>query len=981
MTNETGLNRGARFVGCVQPWLLGGAMFVVYLFTLYHVATPATLDPLAGVSDWDWRPKFFAPIAFLITCPIHWLPDHFRLPALNCFAAGCAALTLVLLARSVALLPHDRTNEQRLREQSEFSLLSVPTAWLPPLFAVLVCGLQLSFWERAVEFRADSVFFDNGEIFNLLIFAYVIRCLLEFRISRKESWLTRFALAYGFGLANNWAMIGYFPLFLAALVWIKGFDFFHWRFVVRVLGCGLAGTCLLLLFPLMNQWHGYSDFSFGPTLHLILSNIKLGLLHLPPEKKWLLLFAFSSVLPVFLMGIRWSSSFGDNSPMGVALATFGFNFGHAFLLLYCLWVSLDPPFSPRELPCFVPYLPLYYLGSLSIGYFSGYLLLVFGIHRVRSRQRPPLLGRWPGRFVVAGVWLLAIAGPFLLAAKNLPQVEAGRTIAEASNHYFSRVEQSLPPQGAIVLADNDNLPMLYCLRATFARNNRKPDDIFIETSSLGQSWDYIRFLDEEYPQAGISAVFGNTNATQPSELDCIHLLEKLAPNHGIYYLHPSFGYYFERFYPENHGLVYRLNFLPTNTWATPMPPAELLAENRMFWKDASDDLQFAVRAVHNPPAPAPGGALQRLEHFAHIATETNQSAVFLGRNYSRALNYWGVELARLAPAEDTNQWREAGACFDLAQQLNPDNRPARVNLDFNQSTLAGKTPVFKPLGEFDEVLGNYSMWYQVISGGGPLDEPNFCRALGVILRNGNNYRQAIQQFERLQALMPLDPSGSFQLAETYLFILNHHDELYYAYPAPLRTAAAAAAAAEQAVRVDPGNTNTLSLKALANWQFGLILQANSNSPDPSLPLPSVAYSNSLSAIDQWLRLAPDQPNALFFQSMSLMQLDQLDRAIVPLTTLIAQSNNPVARLNRAICYLRLGKLDDSKQDYELVIKTHPEAYQAYYGLAEIAYRAKDFPSTIKYSQLYESNGPPALKESDEYKAVDARLKKLEAPPP
>jgi tetratricopeptide (TPR) repeat protein len=978
MTNETGLNRGAKFVGCVLPWLLGGAMFVVYFITLYHIATPSTLNPLAEVSGWNWRPKFFGPVAFLVTYPIHWLPDHFKLPALNCFAAGCAALTLVLLARSVALLPHDRTNEQRLREQGGLSLLSIPTAWLPPLFAVLVCGLQLSFWERAVEFRADSIFFDNGEIFNLLIFAYIVRCLLEFRVSRRESWLTRFALAYGFGLANNWAMIGYFPLFLTALVWIKGFDFFHWRFVVRMLGCGLVGTCLLLLPPLLNQLHGYSDFAFGPTLRLILSNIKLGLLHIPPEKKWLLLFAFSSVLPVFLMGIRWSSSFGDNSPMGVTLATFGFNFGHAFLLVYCLWVSLDPPFSPRELAGIVPYLPLYYLGSLSIGYFSGYLLLVFGIPRAKRRQRPPLLGRWPGRFVITGVWLLAVTVPLFLAAKNLPQIRVGRAIAEASNRYFSRVEGVLPSRGAVILADNDNLPMLYSLRATYDRNRQKRDDIFIETSSLSQSWEYIRMLDAEYPMAGILGVFRSTNATQPTEPDCIHLLEKLAQNREIYYLHPSFGYYFERFYPESRGLVYRLNFIPTNTWTTPMPSAELLAENRSFWKDVSDDLQFVVRTIHNPAASVPGGPLQRLEHFAHISTETNQFAVALGRNYSRALDYWGVELAKSAPAENTNQWREAGACFNLARQLSQDNRPARVNFEFNRDTLMGIPPAFKNLSDFDEMLGDYSVWYQVITSGGPLDEPNFCRAFGVILRDGNNYRQAIQQFERLQTLMPLDPNGPFQLAETYLYVLNHRDELYYAYPTPVQTAIAAAAAAEQAVRVDPGNTNTLSLKALANWQLGLVLQANSNSLDSSMPSPSQAYSNSLTAIGQWLRIVPDQPNALFFQSMSLMQLDQLDRAIIPLTTLIAQSNNPVARLNRAICYLRLGNLDDSKQDYELVIKAHPEAYQAYYGLGEIAYRQKDFPAAIKYYESYESNGPPTLKEGDEYKTVDTRLKQLKS---
>jgi tetratricopeptide (TPR) repeat protein len=980
MTNKTELNRGGRFVGCVQPWLLGGGMFVVYLFTLYHVATPATLGRLADLAGWEWRPRLFAPVTFLLTYPIHLLPDHLKLPALNCFAAVCAALALVLLARSVALLPHDRTNEQRLREQSEFSILSIPTAWLPPLFAVLVCGLQLSFWERAVEFRDES-FLDNGEIFNLLIFAYVVRCLLEFRISGKESWLTRFALVYGLGLANNWAMLAYFPGFLAAVVWIKGFDFFHWRFVVRMLGCGLAGTCLLFLFPLLNQLHHHSDFTFGPTLRLVLSDSKLALLRLPPDKKWLLLFAFTSVLPVFLVGIRWASSFGDNSPLGVTLATFGFHLGHAFLLLCCLWVSLDPPFSPRELAGFLPYLPLYYLGALSIGYFSGYLLLVFGVYRASSRQRPPMLGRWPGRFITACVWATAIVVPLILVAKNLPQVQTGRAVAAASDRYFSRVERSLPANGTVILADNDDLHMLYSLQARLARSGRRADDVFIEATSLGLSWDYIRALDIKYPQAGFAAIFSDMTAPQPPTTDCIHLLEKLAESRDIYYLNPSFGNYFERFYLEAHGLVYRLNLYPTNAWTAPPASPELLEESRAIWKEASADLKFVERTIHQPAASVPAGPLRRLQDIAHVSVETNSYAPTLGKYYSRALDYWGVELASSAPSGDTNRWREAGDCFDLAQRLNPNNRPARINLQYNQDTLMGKPPLYKKLADFDEMLGNYLKWWDVIDSGGPIDEPNFCRALGGVFRDGQNYRQAIHQFERLRVLMPLDPSAPFQLSQTYLFILNHPDALYYAYPSPMQTGIDATVAAEQALRLDPEDANTLCQKALAYWQLGLYLQAHTNLLTPSTPTFSQAYSNGLSAVVQWLRIAPDQPNALFMQSMCLMQLGQFDQAITPLSALISQSANPVARLNRAICYFRLGKLDAAKQDYQSVIKTHPEAYQADYGLAEIAYGEKDFPTAVKYYQLYETNGPPALKESAEYKAVNTRLVELKAAPP
>jgi tetratricopeptide (TPR) repeat protein len=895
------------------------------------------------------------------------------------FAAGCAALTLALLARSVALLPHDRTNEQRLREPSEFSLLSIPTAWLPPIFAVLVCGLQLTFWERAVEFRDESVL-DSGEMLNLLIFAYLIRCLLEFRISRKESWLTRFALVCGLGISNNWAMVAFFPGFLTAVIWIKGFEFFQWRFVLRLLACGCAGVSLLLLLPLMNAMQHFSHVTFGQSLHLVLTDYKLALLRLPPNRKVLLIFAATSVLPVFLMSIRWGSSFGDNSPMGVALANFGFNLGHVFFLFCCLWVALDPPFSPRQVFGFLPFLPIYYLGALSIGYLSGYLLLVFGVQPVKPRQRPSRTVPWPGYCVTACVFLLAVAVSLVLVARNLPQLRTNNAVAGALDRYFGRVGQSLPSKGAVILADGGDLPMLYFLQAKLARSEEKPDDIFIDTSSLAQSWDYIQDLDARHPQAGIYAGFGNREAPEPSEPDCIRLLEKLSTDRDIYYLHPSFGYFFERFYPECHGLVYQLSFYPTNTWTAPLIPSNLVAENRAFWTDASNDLAFVEHASHQPAAPPASGALKRFETFAHLSHETNQFASVLAKYYSRSLNYWGVELDKSAPPAETSTWREAGECFTQALRLDPANSPARINLEFNQNILAGKPPVFRKFAEFEDQLGSYRRWFELINNGGPFDEPNFCMAFGTMLGQGNNYRQAVQQFERLHELMPLEPGPPLQLATTFLYVMNHPDALYYAYPSPARTGTAAAEAAEQASRMRPDNTNALYLEALAYVQLGVYLQAHSNIVDQACPTSSQAYSNSLAAVGRLLSISANEPNALFLQSMSLMQLRQFGDAIAPLNTLLARTNNPVALLNRAICYLWLDKLDLARADYDLVIQAHPEAYQADYGLAEIAYRQKDTATAIKYYELYQSNMPPLLRESAEFKGVTTRLQELKAAP-
>src|SRR6266498_5398945 len=191
------------------PWLIVAAALVVYVLTLNRWVSLASLPVIAGVASKDVVPPLNGRLHFLVSLPFRWLPAARQAVGLNLFAAICGALTLGLLARSVALLPHDRTREQRQREREEFGLLSIPTAWLPPLFAAVICGLPLSFWEHAAA--------ATGEMLDLLLFAYVIRCLLEYRIDQRESWLTRSALVCVIAATNNYAMIGFFPVYLAAL--------------------------------------------------------------------------------------------------------------------------------------------------------------------------------------------------------------------------------------------------------------------------------------------------------------------------------------------------------------------------------------------------------------------------------------------------------------------------------------------------------------------------------------------------------------------------------------------------------------------------------------------------------------------------------------------------------------------------------------------------------------------------------------------
>src|SRR5580765_7059027 len=115
------------FVPRFLPWLLGGAMLVVYLATVNHWISFANIETLVKISGW-WTPEAYNPLSYLVTYPFRWLPQGIVPFALNVFSAACAALTLGLLARSVAVLPQDRTDAQRKREQSDFAFLTIPAA-------------------------------------------------------------------------------------------------------------------------------------------------------------------------------------------------------------------------------------------------------------------------------------------------------------------------------------------------------------------------------------------------------------------------------------------------------------------------------------------------------------------------------------------------------------------------------------------------------------------------------------------------------------------------------------------------------------------------------------------------------------------------------------------------------------------------------------------------------------------------------------
>jgi tetratricopeptide (TPR) repeat protein len=904
---QTETNRDGSFVRSRLPWAMTAGMLVIYLFTIHRWLTPASLFAVTKISGLDWQPTMNRPALFLVTYPFHWLPAGILPLALNLFSAVCGALSLGLLARSVALLPHDRTYEQRQREQSEFALLSIRTAWLPPVMAVLVCGLQMTFWENAID--------ATGEMFDLLIFAYVIRCLLEYRVSREDSWLTRFALVYGLGMAENWAMVGFFPAFLAALVWIKGLSFFNGRFLMRTTLLGLLGLALILFLPAVNGIQFRALGSFWQYLGGFLHSYTVPLLHAFP-RNLLILLSLTSVVPILLIGIRWASHFGDTSPLGIFLATFTFHTVHLLFLLACLWMALDSPLSPRMQDPRVPFLTLYYLGALSVGYFCGYFLLIFGVEPGKSRRRPNPFVIWMNRGVTACVWVLFLTVPLVLAAKNLPQLQRAKAIASTMEKYCAEVRAALPDHPVVVLSD-DPFHLLY-VQASLTRSGRDGGNLYIYTDSFAKVPTYLRYLAKKFPQFDLGRFMTNSPTVPPGYFNVVLWLNALQQAHELYYLQPSFGFFSEEFCRQPRGIVYQFAHYPSNEWNVPLPTAGQIEENQQFWKRAANEV-FPVLTNALSPAgiPANPNWRQKLLAGLHLTDRPDFSALGIANYYSRAINYWGVELQRCG------RLGEARTCFEQALQLNPNNVVAKSNLEFNQDLRDGKKIALHMVKEVEDKFGQYGNWDQVMNSDGPFDDPSFHLHLGTTFTYQGNFRQAEQEISRTSELVPDSAMPLIRLAQLFLYIPN---------------------------------SPTYHLA-------------------PSLPV-SECYSNALVASERGLKIEPENRYGLFFKGMALMQIEDFASAVPVLTELLnIQTNNYSAMLDRAIANLRLNRLEASKQDYEKVAAAYTNAYQAYYGLGEIAYRRKDTPDAIKNYELYLTNAPPRTLE---YSNTQTRLNELKS---
>ncbi len=692
------------------PWIAAGASLVLYLVT---VSTWVRLDSLAvtaKIAGWDWTPLLHGPVHFLVTYPFRWLPASIQPLALNLLSGVMAAAVIGLLVRAVSLLPYDRTREARIRERHDLGLLTTPLAWVGPAFAAGLLALQLSFWEHATA--------ATSEMLDLLLFAYLVHCLVEYRVSERESWLLRLALVYGLAVTNNYAMIAFFPCFLVAVVWLKGVDFFNLSFLGRMTCWGAAGLLPYLVLPLAAVLSdGASEVGFWGYLRSVLASQKSALSAFPPYA--ILLIALSSLVPVLVLAVRWPAGEGETSRAGVVMAAFITRVIHLAMLVAAVSVFYDPPWSARELGFGLALLPFYFLAALAGGYYLGYLLLVFrepkrSHHRVTPNER--LLNR-----TTTGVALAASAAVVgVLAWRNFPTIRGndGRLVYEL----VSLHARSLPAEGAYVISDQS--ADLLLLEAALARQG-SPGRHVLLASQLMPYRLYHRELERQYQNRWphLPEYDGDEEALTSGFLS--RLVQDLARSNRVFYLHPSMGYYFELLELRPKGLVYELLPRPTNELgAVAFEPAEITA-NEQFWDGLTPFLDRVPARTRNSPA----------------------QVRFVTQTCARALNTWGVVLQRQGQIEP------AGKRFEQALRLNPDNMAARLSKSFNDELRQGKIPPLDapfPAG----VDAERRDLDQLLIEDGPFDHPRANYVLGEVYVRNSLFRQALIEFERLQRLMP-----------------------------------------------------------------------------------------------------------------------------------------------------------------------------------------------------------------------------------
>lgn len=862
------------------PWVIALAALILYLVTLHTWISFTSLPSISHIGGWHDLPQSKQPLLYLVTLPLKLLPAAYLPMAMNALSALFGALTLALLSRSTTLLPHDRTKEQRQREQSEHSFLTIKLNWIPPLFASLICGLQLSFWQHSTS--------GTGEMLNVLLFAYIIRSLLEYRINHKIKWLTKATIACAISIPNNWGMIGFLPLFGVALLWTGRMRLFDNKTWLKLLLITIPCLSLYLLLPLIAIING-GEFTFYEVLTDNLGDQKSFLANLFNNRLIIMVLGCTAILPLLLLGIRWPVNFGDTNAAASAITSFLLRLVHFLFLVACVYTAFDHIFSPRKIikaqqviGIGTPFLTFYYLGSLSAGYFLGYLLLLFGKVDSRQWQKPTLLSKTLNRGAFIGLIVAALITTSALAWKNTATIWRHNK-NDITNNYSKWLMQKIPTGNTILMSDGDMSPQRELLKAQIASSNREGTTLLIDTHRLASPKYHksLAKIDSIWPELSEEV----EESIRVDEFLILKKIREVIKNTPVYYTHPSFGYFFEQFYGQPKNGIFHLSNYEFNQDSLEKPK---ISKNT------------AAKEIDNL-----NSTKNLFQNFASQAGDLHQEnfddTLMIMGWLSRNLNANGVAMSR----SDHN--KEAETFFLTANNffkgsLN-GNLIAQSNLkqlrklqEKTSSEIATNKELDKFLKNFHDTLEDFLNGQnqqvqsqkidRILKTYGPLDDSKSCLLLGQFFANREQIRQAYHELVRATELTTTDP-------EPLLYIAN----MFVSYGMPEKTKTFI----NQLIAMNKKNAFPIAQQVqLISIQSSIILNQTDlkkaeefliKKLEPYIDTPSGLqaklsfYINnellekSLPVLNLWIKENPDDIDALVGKGLLLAQLKEFDSAI------------------------------------------------------------------------------------------------------
>ncbi len=928
---------------------------VLYLATLSGGVTLSSVGLTAKLAGWDPQPMAAQPLFWLLTLPMRCLPAGWIAPALNCFSALCAAITLGLLAASLELAVWDHP----------LTLLTGWRARLPLLVGAVICGLEFNYWQAATQ--------ATGEALQVLLLAAALWNLFQYNKTRKLRWLRRAAFIWGLGLVENWMMLLTLPVFVVWIFWLGKRRLIRLEHLSGLFWAGLAGFSLFALLPTVNGLWPHSTLSLKGEWWAALKNFR-GIIHKLYLGFWrehqlatlaALIFYLFTLLPAFIRG-------GDKETKNISPLDRGQVWFHrairAVLLALGLWLAFDPDIGLRQIlqaqtGVTQPLLSFDYLLGLGCGYAAGNLLL--GTVQSKARLRRKAFMRreaWSTWTMVLLTCLLGltVAGMFW---RNLLAIVRFRS--QPFSQFGAQSLRGLPAEGGIVLSD-DPLRLL-SFQAAAAGSHRSRQWLAINPAWLAQP-ECRRWLKGRFP--GSENI--NTSPLTLSPVETLNVVDDLARSKRIFYLHSSFGFLFESFYLQPAGGGYELKKYASHELNPPGLSTETITRTEAFWDSAAPQLADLLAACATPSA---SGIGTRLALGLHILPVTSPQSRLLADWQSRGLTDWGVSLQQAGNLE------AARKRFGQALELNPRNTAALINFQINTNLAATHPQDFAALQPLVPDLGSPEQLRRFLMGNGTIDSPDFCNGMGLSFRNGGLPRQAMQQLERAEQLDPKNPLPQIALAG--LYAQNGFLEKARQAAAHIRSGWPASTLKTNYLDVDLslletglelGKTNLSGARNLleALWkEYSGDTRVENRIAGAYLSFGD--FDNALRVIGAQLTRTPQDVEKLNVQATVLIQARRAAEALKVLNHALTLTNQPALQFSHARAQFALKDFTAAEKEYHALEKTGLRPAEVSYGLALIAEERHDPEQARRYLLSCLSQCPP---DSALGRQVSARLKVL-----